>query len=115
MIADQIRCGQLAVVQMLFGAAEELKLVKIFMQLMLADIYQRISFRSMHQEVQISIKRLRQYSLLHYMHCHVFVVSSGCTEEPAKLTVAMYFQSRCFYRDSNQNQMLYSRRRFDLN
>ena len=42
MIADQIRCGQLAV-QMLFGAQGELKIVKIFMQLMLAEIFKRMS------------------------------------------------------------------------
>ena len=42
MIADQIRCGQLAV-QMLFGALGKLKLVKIFMQLMLAAIFKLMS------------------------------------------------------------------------
>lgn len=97
MIADQIRCGQLAV-QMLFGPAGKLKLVKIFMQLMLADINKRISLRSMHQEVQISIKRLRQYSLLHYMHCHVFVVSSGCTEELAMRGSEQLSLKICYFR-----------------
>ena len=42
MIADQIRCGQLAV-QMFFGALRKLKLVKIFMQLMQAEIFKRMS------------------------------------------------------------------------
>lgn len=81
MIADQIRCGQLAV-QMLFGPAGKLKLVKIFMQLMLADINKRISLRSMHQEVQISIKRLRQYSLLLYKPFRVFGFNIGYMVKP---------------------------------
>ena len=42
MIADQIRCGR-PVVQILLGAMAERTLVKIFMQLMLVDIYQRMS------------------------------------------------------------------------